>query len=314
MADRRRVLAPATFSRQRRLFRLLLGLAALLLYSGIAQAGSFTVGRVVPKVVVVRDGAFLDAASEMPLQEGDQLMGGSRLSIVEINCPGGSVHLLSGKFDAIVLPIAAATPNSKAKCVLELRRGTGVATTAANDSGASSSEDAELRSGGIAMTSHHTQFGMSLDEATPLVGFVLDGRAQCTDPTGRTWKMESGRQLNLKSREMSTIDPESLQRMASAFARLDILGKTSAPEGTEERLQASWYAVLSTPNDARARVELAETQQKAGIQPSRVSNYQRVRAGTLATQSADPALIDRAKQLSLTMKSTVAKPVADQDG
>jgi hypothetical protein len=309
MADRRRVLSAAAHSRQRRLLGVLLGLAALLLYSGIAQAATFKVGRVVPKVVVVREGAIarVEVTSDMPLQAGDELIGGSRLAIAEINCPGGSVHLLSGNFDAVIQPIAPATPNAKAKCVVELRRGTGVATTAPGDASNPPSEDAEMRSGSVAMTSHHTQFGLSLDDKTPLVGFVLDGTASCRDAEGRKWNVESGSQLDLKSREMSKIGSDHLQRLASAFTRLDLSQKDVADAATQQQLQASWYAVLSKPNDARARVDLAEVQNKAQIQPSRVSAYQRVRASDLATRSADPALINKMKTLS-TKPDTVADP------
>jgi hypothetical protein len=301
MADRRSWLASAPTSKRGWLLGFLLTLTATLLAPCVVQAASLTVGRVVPRVSVVRDGQFLDATSEMPLQDGDQLMGAHRLAIVEVNCPGGGVHLLSGTFDAIIRPVAPATPNAKAKCVVELRRGIGVATTAPGDA----DEEAEMRSGPIAMTSHHTQFGMSLDDTTPLVGFVLDGSASCTDGQGKRWTIDSGRQLDLRSRQKSTIDPKSLQLMASAFTRADLSQSKDVDGATQIHLQSSWLAVLSNPSDARARVELAEAQNKAQIRASRLSTYQRARAGTLASQSADPALVERAKQLSIVTKSTV---------
>jgi len=294
-----------------RIWALVIGLLLLSGPSaGAAQApGKATVRAVVGPVTVIHDGSAKrrPVAVGDALQDADRLQGGGMDASAQIDCPNGATQTLTGPFDAILNPSGSQTP-----CAIDLNAGTAVATTAHTASGDDEPDSASITSGAIAMTAHHTQFGfdagppvtkkmLAVKAAGQTRGFVLDGSASCRDvASGRLWTLEAGKQIDVRTREISAVSDTSYLRLATAFAKLDLSqkGAPAANPEAEKSLQVRWLAVMQKPQDAAARVNLAETQASFKV-ASHTSVYQAHRANVLVQKSSDPALKARLLKMNV---------------
>jgi hypothetical protein len=289
----------------------------LLLPLQASLAAGATVRAVFGRVVASRDGV----ENPFPVRGGDELHDADRLqgdspdASTQLECPSGATQTLTGRFDAVLNPSGA-----QSDCAIDLNVGTAIATTGHSPRGVEDDpKSALIKSGPIAMTSHHTQFGLEVlptrKRGIPHVeGFVLDGSAACHDlQTGRQWRIETGKKIDMHSRVITPVEDAKYVRLARAFARLDLSQKGAAAidPASERTLQTRWLAVMRQPQDAAARVNLIEAHVSLKVSASRVSVYQASRANVLIKKSVDPALKIRWKSIGAPVGANVVMPPTD---
>jgi hypothetical protein len=235
-------------------------------------------------VFLVRDGVAGKSSvrSGRTLQEADVLTGTTKDSAALIECDSqGDAHALSGEFEAVIVSSSNDDP-----CVIDLRAGIAVATKTP-----AATPVTMLRAGPIAMASIHTQFGIHVTrEQAGAPGststFVLDGSATCRDSRRpeKVWTLKSGEQIEPEHGTRSSIDDETYQHLARMFARLDAVQVLPPEPALVDELTAAWLAVLHSPDDAKARHELARLQ---AFSKSALAQYQQARSRELAQMSGD---------------------------
>jgi hypothetical protein len=291
----------------------------LLLLVDDAHAGdAFTIDSVSgPVTVAAKDGAVQEAHAGMSLADGSELTGGSKDASVQIECPNHATQTLSGEFDALIdmedlKTDVPSTGGPKSACVVNLKVGTAVAT-----SGNRTSEHgmAAIISGPVTMASNHTQFGFTASEDPTTAqgeGFVLDGDATLYEEhvTHGAFVI-SGTQVDADTKKMLAIDPDRFKALAALYTQLDL----SQPSVTEIQDKATWRdrwaAVFHNPGDAKARIELVETQDKGHAVDSGIFKYEVLRAVAVATpETVDAELQRRARVIAQKYRLGLSSPNA----
>jgi hypothetical protein len=289
----------------------------LLLPAHELHAAGASVRAVVGTVVVIRDGTNnqLPVAAGDELHDADRLQGVSPGASTQLECHSGATQTLTGRFDAVLNPSIR-----QGDCAIDLNAGAAIATTPHSTVGRQGDpHSASIKSGPIAMTSHHTQFGFEVVLSKKLgmpqaEGFVLDGSAACHDvDTGKQWTIQSGKKINTRSKAIMPVDDAKYVRLATAFARLDLSqnGALAADPASEKALQTRWLAVLKRPQDATARVNLIETQVSLKVSASSAFAYQASRADVLVQNAADPALKTRWQNLRARLGADFVRPTTN---
>jgi hypothetical protein len=262
-----------------------LAIASLVMGSCVsaATASDVTVRAVVAPVSLIRDGVRTSIAVKagMTIADADELLGGSETASVQLECPNGATQTLSGKFDAIVNGRAA-----KSRCAIDLKAGIAVATALAAAPDKSTDDDASISGGPYAMTSHHTQFGLSVTPGARArtEAFVVDGEALVSAVKARVPKsLQEGQLFSSMTSKVERIPEETFQRIATAYAQLDLTQLSRAVKAqVATALQSQWLAALKQPGNSYARKALVETQTRLGLSSSLVSKYQIARATPIA--------------------------------
>jgi hypothetical protein len=254
-----------------------------------ALAAGVTVRAVVPPVIVLHDGdpTPIDVTAAMPLADADELIGGSVDARVQLECPNGATQTLSERFHAVVNGKSA-----RSRCAIDLKSGTAVATALAAAPDNATDDDASINGGLYAMTSHHTQFGLTVMLGTKAntEAFVVDGEARVSGqekPDQVTLK--DGQMVNSLTRKVARIPEQTFQRIATAYTQLDLaqLGRTATPQ-IAATLQSQWLATLKQPGNGSARKALTETHTQLKLNSSLVSKYQVARSNPIAGTTPAP--------------------------
>jgi hypothetical protein len=255
-----------------------------------AWAAGVTVRAVVPPVSVVHDGAqtSLPVKAGMTTADADRLIGELVTSSVQLECPNGATQTLSGKFDAVINGRTA-----KSRCAIELQAGTAVATALAPIPNKTADNGASISGGPYALTSHHTQFGLSVTPIgkTSTDAFVVDGEALVTAATpGVPSSLKEGQLYNSLTTKVERIPAATFRRIAMAYTQLDLaqLGRGATAQFAAA-LQSQWLATLMQPGNTGARKALAETHTKLGLGNSLVSKYQVARASPVSNTTVGPS-------------------------
>jgi len=248
-----------------------------------ALAAGVTVRAVVPPVIVLHDGdpTPIDVTAAMPLADADELIGGSVDARVQLECPNGATQTLSERFHAVVNGKSA-----KSRCAIDLKSGTAVATALAAAPDKATDDDASISGGLYAMTSHHTQFGLTVTPGAKAntEAFVVDGEALVSAPkTPEPVSLKEGQAFNSLTGKVARIPEQTFQRIAAAYSQLDLaqLGRAATPQ-IAATLQSQWMAALKQPGNVAARKALAETHAQLKLDSALVSKYQVARSNPIA--------------------------------
>jgi hypothetical protein len=253
------------------------------LVAGSAFAANVTVRAVVPPVIAMHDGdpTPIEVKAGTTFADGDELLGGSASASVQIECPNGATQTLSERFHAVVNARSA-----KSRCAIDLKSGTAVATVLAATPSKDTDGHASISGGLYAMTSHHTQFGLTVMPGTKAntEAFVVDGEARVSrqeQPDQVTLK--DGQMVNSLTHKVARIPEQTFQRIATAYTQLDLaqLGRAATPQ-IATTLQSQWIAALKQPGNVAARKALAETHSQLRLDSSLVSKYQLARVNSSA--------------------------------
>jgi hypothetical protein len=255
-----------------------------------AWAVNVTVRAVVPPVVVIHDGtkAKIVVKAGMIVADADELIGGSDLASVQLECPNGATQTLSAKFRAVVNGRAA-----RSGCAIDLKSGTAVATALAATADRNTDNDASISGGPYAMTSHHTQFGLSLTPGAKanIDAFVVDGEAFISaDKTPAPASLKEGQLFSSTTAKIARIPEQTFQRIATAYVQLDLaqLGRAVTAQ-VATALQSTWLAALQQPGNANARKALTDMHSSLGLTSSLVSKYQLAKANSSARRLGTPS-------------------------
>jgi hypothetical protein len=252
-----------------------------------ARAASVIVRAVVPPVVVIHDGTQtkIPLRAGMIVADGDELIGGSKLASVQLECANGATQTLSADFHAIVNARSA-----KTRCAIDLKSGAAVATALAAAPNTNTDNDASISGGIYAMTSHHTQFGLIV---TPrgkenAEAFVIDGEARVSSPSNPDpMTLKDGQLVSSLTGTVVRISEQVFARVATAYAALDLaqLGGMATAK-IAATLRSQWLATLQQPGNLNARKALAQTHRQLKLNASLVSQYQVARGNASASASA----------------------------
>jgi hypothetical protein len=261
-----------------------------------AWAADINVRAVVPPVVVIHDGNRTQIAVKAGMQvfDADQLIGGSELASVQLECRNGATQTLSNKFHAVVNSRAA-----KSRCAVDLQTGTAVATVLAPTPNNSTDNDASISGGPFAMTSHHTQFGLGVTPGAQAntEAFVVDGEAFVSaGKAPAPVSLKQGQLFSSMAGNIERIPEQTFKRIATAYAQLDLaqLGRAATTQ-IAATLQSQWLAVLQQPSNAIVRKALADTHTRLGLAQSQISKYQ-VAAANSNRRLGTPSPFDRVFQ------------------
>jgi hypothetical protein len=218
------------------------------------------------------------------LNVGDELRGSGGDVVVQVRCPRGSTMTLSGRFR-----VALAPPQAGQDCRIDLSSGTALST---------SDEPTGIQAGPVSAGALQTQYEVTVQrreaQAVPDVR-VFDGQVevrsqgkpgQLSLPAGsRLWCEGS-------SWQPQKIGPEDVRSAADALARVSA-GKAAKTTGTQPRELYTRFAslfakTLLEPNDAAARVALADAQLASKLPEEAL--YQLARAGAAPTATAELAV------------------------
>jgi hypothetical protein len=260
---------------------------AAFMIATMAASGAFatgvTVRAVVAPVIVLHDGdpTPIEVRARMILADADELFGGSATASVQIECPNGATQTLSDRFHAVVNARSA-----KSRCAIDLKAGTAVATALAATSSKNTDDDASISGGLYAMTSHHTQFGLAVTPGAKAStdAFVVDGEALVSIPKAPDpVSLKEGQAFNSLTARVARIPEQTFQRIATAYAQLDVaqLGRAATPQ-VAATLKSQWLATFKQPGSAGARKALAETHAQLNLNSSLVSKYQVARSDSNA--------------------------------
>jgi hypothetical protein len=268
----------------------------MVMFANFAVAGAWAatvIARaVVPPVVVVHDGS----QSRVPLKAGmvvadaDELIGGSAMASAQLECANGATQTLSANFHAIVNARSATS-----RCAIDLKSGTAVATALAATPNKNTDDDASISGGPYSMTSHHTQFGLTVTPGANEIGeaFVVDGEALVSDPRAPgPVSLKEGQAVNSLIGKVARISEQTFQHIATAYAQLDLaqLGRAVTPQ-VAATLQSQWLATLRQPGNAGARKALADSHARLKLNSSLVSKYQVIRANSIASTTVTAPLM-----------------------
>jgi hypothetical protein len=259
-------------------------------------AADVTVRAVVPPVVLIHDGtqAKIAVKAGMLVFDADQLIGGSDSASVQLECPNGATQTLSNRFRAVVNARAA-----KSRCAVDLQVGTAVATALAPTPDKNTDNDASISGGPIAMTSHHTQFGLDVPPGAEAKtqAFVVEGEAFVrAEKAPALVSLKQGQLFSSMTTKIERIPEQMFKHLATAYAQLDLaqLGRAANTQ-IAATLQSQWLAVLQQPESAIVRKSLADTHAKLGLAQSQVSKYQ-VAIANLNRRLGTPSSFDRVFQ------------------
>jgi hypothetical protein len=249
------------------------------LVAGSAWAAGVTVRAVVPPVTVVHDGdpQPITVTAGMVLAEADELIGGTVRASVQLECPNGATQTLSELFQAVINARSA-----KSRCAIDLKVGAAVATVLAATPDQRTDDDASISGGPYAMTSHHTQFGLAVTPGAraDTEAFVIDGEASVSaTQAAAPVSLKEGQSFNAQVARIARIPEQTFQRVATAYAQLDLaqLGPAATAQ-VAATLHSQWLAALKQPRNAGALKALAATHERLGLATSLVSKYQLARA------------------------------------
>jgi hypothetical protein len=285
----------------------LITVLALVLLARTAYAvDPFTVDSVSgPVTVAPKDGSVHAAHAGMTLADGSELTGGSKDASVQIECPNHATQTLSGEFDALIdMEDLKTDPTEPGKpvpnCVINLKVGTAVATSGNRSP---TPGMAAIVSGPVTMASNHTQFGFTATNPSTTAqgeGFVLDGDATLYEKQVTHGLMVHTRQkINPDTKRMLAIEPDRFKALAALYTELDLKQPAVLPGQDEATWRDRWQAVFDRPDDAKARIELVETQSKGNAVDSGIFKYEVLRAVAVATpEKVGGALQERAKALA----------------
>jgi hypothetical protein len=188
-----------------------------------AWAANVTVRAVVPPVVVVHDGsqAKIAVKAGMIVADADELIGGSDMASIQLECANGATQTLSDQFHAIVNAQSAGS-----HCAIELKSGTAVATALATAPNKNADADASISGGPYAMTSHHTQFGLTVMPGANAntESFVVDGEALVRTPmTPTPLSLKDGQSFSSLAGRVAHISEQTFQRVATTYSQLDLV-------------------------------------------------------------------------------------------
>jgi hypothetical protein len=240
-----------------------------------AWTANVTVRAVVPPVSVIHDGrqAKIALKAGMIVADADELIGGSEKASVQLECPNGATQTLSENFHAVVNGRGA-----KSHCAIDLKAGTAVATVLAAAPNKNTSDEASINGGPYAMTSHHTQFGLTLTPGAKAntQAFVVDGEALVSAAKAQApQSLKEGQVFSSLTSKIERISEQTFQRIASAYTQLDLAQLSRAATAqVAATLQSQWLATLKQPENPQVRKALADTHTELGLANSLVSKYQ----------------------------------------
>ena len=166
-------------------------------------------------VVLTRLGNFVDESVQqgMVLDFGDQLRSQSGNTVVELNCPGGSLLTLSEKFRIVITP-----PAADQDCGITLLSGGADFLT---------DQSTSLESGEVTLGSKRTQYGMRVtrtDLGLQREVFVYDGEVEVSGSTSdQRRSLGGGKKLIVQASvwDERRLDQADLGRAATLHARVD---------------------------------------------------------------------------------------------
>jgi hypothetical protein len=254
-----------------------------------ALAAGVTVRAVIPPVIAMHDGdpTPVEVKAGTIFADGDELLGGSATASVQIECPNGATQTLGERFHAVVNARSA-----KSRCAIDLKSGTAVATALAATPNKNNDDDASISGGPYAMTSHHTQFGLTVapDSRVNTQAFVVDGEALVSTPmTPDLVSLKEGQAFDSLTARVVQIPEQTFQRVATAYSQLDLaqLGRAATPQ-IAATLKSQWLTTLKQPGNAAARKALAESHAQLKLGSSLVAKYQVARVDSNAGVTPAP--------------------------
>jgi hypothetical protein len=133
------------------------------------------------------------------------------------------------------------------------------------------------------MIATHTLFGLTVSagDSSEVDAFVIEGAAEVRGVASAALELAAGQTINNKVRLVEVLSPNTLERVAGTYARLDIsrIGQSPNPH-TETVLTAKWVDALRQPS-AQTHAALAATQRSLAIDRSSIAAYS-ARAASVA--------------------------------
>jgi hypothetical protein len=216
------------------------------------------------------------------LNPGDEITSLDENAIVGLTCPGQSDVKLHGRFRAVIMP-----PAQGQDCALNLLAGNADVLT---------NNPTQVSSGETVMGSKRTMYSMRISRDSTVECAVFEGEVAVQNlKTGATRPLAANVKASWRSGQLLQfgipVAPADITQTTRVYARADMARARAQgvniedPASFQLALQSRYAAVLATPNDPNALLDLAALQTIARI--SMPALYHLERAERLNPSRAD---------------------------